>query len=373
MNPILQFGTSRFLQAHVDLFVSEALAQGQALGRITVVQTTGSPARTGRVDAFNDAARDGFPVRVRGLSSGQPVDFEQRVTSVGTAVHADAQWSWLRQQVAGPVQVIVSNTGDQGYALHVDDHAGLLDGAQAPRSFPAKLLVLLHARYRSGGAPLSLLPCELVSRNGDVLRDTVTGLALDWGLDDGFLAYLAQGCVWANALVDRIVSEPIEPVGAVAEPYALWAIESQPGLTLPCSHPAIVLTGDLGPFERRKLYLLNLGHTWLADQWLRQQGPADATVAEAMRDPALRGGLEQLWEDEVLPVFEALGEGDAARAYVADVRDRFSNPWLAHRLADIAQNHGEKKRRRLQPVLELAQQRGLGLEQARLRAAMAGG
>jgi tagaturonate reductase len=27
-NPILQFGTSRFLQAHVDLFVSQALERG---------------------------------------------------------------------------------------------------------------------------------------------------------------------------------------------------------------------------------------------------------------------------------------------------------------------------------------------------------
>ena len=40
--PILQFGTGRFLQAHVDLFVSEALAAGKALGRIAVVQTTDS-------------------------------------------------------------------------------------------------------------------------------------------------------------------------------------------------------------------------------------------------------------------------------------------------------------------------------------------
>ena len=38
--PIIQFGTSRFLQAHVDLFVSEALAAGEAIGRIVAVQTT---------------------------------------------------------------------------------------------------------------------------------------------------------------------------------------------------------------------------------------------------------------------------------------------------------------------------------------------
>jgi tagaturonate reductase len=40
--PILQFGTSRFLQAHADLFIDEALRKGDALGRITVVQTTGA-------------------------------------------------------------------------------------------------------------------------------------------------------------------------------------------------------------------------------------------------------------------------------------------------------------------------------------------
>ena len=41
--PILQFGTSRFLQAHVDLFVSQALTKGEAAGKIALVQTTTSP------------------------------------------------------------------------------------------------------------------------------------------------------------------------------------------------------------------------------------------------------------------------------------------------------------------------------------------
>ena len=43
-----------------------------------------------------------------------------------------------------------------------------------PRGFAAKLAVLLHDRYRAGGAPITLLPCELVSHNGDTLRDLVT-------------------------------------------------------------------------------------------------------------------------------------------------------------------------------------------------------
>jgi tagaturonate reductase len=58
------------------------------------------------------------------------------------------------------------------------------------------------------------------------------------------------------------------------------------------------------------------------------------------------------------------------RAYLAQVRDRFNNPFLAHRLADIAQNHEEKKQRRLLPVLALANRMQLPLAQPRLRAAL---
>ena len=50
--PILQFGASRFLQAHVDLFVSEALPRGEAMGPIAVAGTTGSPESRRRIAAF---------------------------------------------------------------------------------------------------------------------------------------------------------------------------------------------------------------------------------------------------------------------------------------------------------------------------------
>src|SRR3712207_7641246 len=79
--PIVQFGTSRFLQAHVDLFVSEALPRGEALGRIAVVQTTSSPDSRRRVEAFNRLPS--FPVLIRGLEGGQVVD--RRVAGAGVA------------------------------------------------------------------------------------------------------------------------------------------------------------------------------------------------------------------------------------------------------------------------------------------------
>ncbi len=370
-HPILQFGTSRFLQAHVDLFVSEAAERGMALGGITVVQTTGNPASTARMRAM--ARAEGFDVIVRGLADGLAVEQRKTCASVREAFHASTHWPAVRERMRGPVQVIVSNTGDNGWAVTPDDGPALLAaGAAAPASFPAKLLVLLHDRWQARpDAPLTLLPCELVSRNGERLRGIVATLAREWGCTPAFVDWLQAHVVWANSLVDRIVSQALEPVGAVAEPYALWAIEAQPRLQLPCRHPAIVLTDDLARHERLKLFLLNLGHTLLADLWSKRGLAADMTVLQAMQTPTLREALEDTWQHEVLPVFDALGQGDEARSYLVALRDRLLNPFLAHRLADIAQNHEQKKARRVQPLVELAQRHVPGLPQPRLQAVLA--
>lgn len=372
LNPILQFGTSRFLQAHADLFVSEAASLGEALGHITIVQTTGSAQGAARVAAFRRPG--GYPVRIRGWQDGAQVDEERRAHAVTQAWQAGSDWRQVRD-AAVAARVILSNTGDTGYQLDDGDHAGMLDGDTVPASFPAKLLVLLHGRFLAGAAPLSIFPCELVADNGHVLRQVIVTLARQWRCDAAFIGYLETGCLWINSLVDRIVSEPIEPAGAVAEPYALWAIEAQEGMLLPCRHRQVVLTNSLREYEQRKLFLLNLGHTYLAQLWMERGSPAGMTVREAMDDGAMRAGLEALWQEEVLPVFAAMGapHGDAALAYVAQVRERFCNPFLAHRLADIAQHHAGKIARRVAPVAALARQLCPALGQPRLRAMLAPG
>ncbi|NVI84845.1 mannitol dehydrogenase family protein [Janthinobacterium rivuli] len=372
LNPILQFGTSRFLQAHADLFVSEAAKAGEALGHITIVQTTGSAQGAARVAAFRQAG--GYPVRIRGWQDGAQIDEERRADAVTQAWQAGSDWRQVRD-AAVAARVIVSNTGDTGYQLADSDHAGMLDGATVPASFPAKLLVLLHDRFLAGAAPISIFPCELVADNGHVLRQVIVALARQWGGDAAFIVYLQTGCLWINSLVDRIVSEAIEPIGAVAEPYALWAIEAQEGMLLPCLHPQLVVTGSLREYEQRKLFLLNLGHTYLAQLWMERGSPAGMTVREAMDDGAMRAALEALWHEEVLPVFAAMGaqHSDAALAYVAQVRERFSNPFLAHRLADIAQHHAGKIERRMAPVAAQARQLCPALAQPRLRAMLAPG
>jgi tagaturonate reductase len=174
-------------------------------------------------------------VRIRSLLHGERIDTTVICRAVREALQAAADWPRLLDMMAGDVRVIVSNTADRSYQLDPQDGPGLVGHPrQVPRSFPAKLLVLLHHRWRCLPATeLSIFPCELIERNGDTLRDLVTDLARTWALPHDFIAWLRGHCVWANSLVARIVSEALHPVGALAEPYALWAIEQQDRLVQP--------------------------------------------------------------------------------------------------------------------------------------------
>jgi tagaturonate reductase len=359
--PIIQFGTSRFLQAHADLFVSEALERGEAIGPITIVQTSGDASRRARLAALADP----YPVQVQGLQDGAPVTREIRVRSVLRALAIEADYVEVRRIMIEEAEIVLSNTGDAGWRPLPGDTA---EDFRPDMSFPAKLTHLLHARFRDGARPIQVMPTELVARNGDVLRGRVLELAARFG--EPFVRWIDNDVLFVNSLVDRIVSEPLEPAGAIAEPYALWAIEKCDGLKLPCRHAAIQVVDALAPIERQKLHILNLGHTYLVQRW-KEQAHGAAYVRDLIDDDDIRADLLDLYEREVVPVFDAAGLGDQARRYVATTIDRFANPYLDHRLADIAQNHAEKIRRRIGAFIDYGESLGLRLDQRRLRAVLA--
>jgi tagaturonate reductase len=363
--PILQFGTSRFLQAHFDLFVAEGFSGGDGVGQIAVVQTTRSPDSARRLAFFNSGRP--YKIRVRGSADGAIVDRWIDVASIGRGVDANSDWAALEQLFVNEARWIVSNTGDRGYELNGEDR--LAD--EAPRSFPAKLTKLLFARFRAGRPGPTLFPCELIEANGDKLRAIVQAVAEGWNLGGDFRQWAAEDCLWINSLVDRIVSEPLEPAGAVAEPYALWAVERRPGLVMPCEHPCITLTDDLKPYERLKLFILNLGHTYLAEGWAARGGAKTETVRALLADPAILADLNDLYDSEVLPVFEGVGLGEAAQSYRKSVIERFRNPFLDHYLRDIFTNHAAKKQRRFGGLVALGAEARLTVAQPRLRAALA--
>ncbi|MEE2945761.1 MAG: mannitol dehydrogenase family protein [Pseudomonadota bacterium] len=345
VTPILQFGTSRFLQAHADLFVSVARENGQQAGPITVVQSSGDPARRARLEALEK----GFPVRIEGISDGEPVQETVQVTSVERTLSTATDWLEVTRVFVDEAEIILSNTGDTGFEPSDADSGNKFEQAM---SYPAKLRLLLQSRFATSGRGIQIMPMELIVDNGLVLRNRVLELAQND--PEAFRNYLQRKVVWVNSLVDRIVSQPLEPAGAVAEPYALWAIEDQPVLKCPCKHPSVQVVPNLAQIEALKLFVLNLGHTVLAEHWLQSQGDQGAFVREMVAEPLTRHHLEQVYQREVRPAFAAAGMKTEFDDYVQSTIERFENPYLDHRIADIAQNHRQKIERRIKALLDFA-------------------
>ncbi|MBX7103310.1 MAG: altronate dehydrogenase [Gemmataceae bacterium] len=363
---ILQFGAGNFLRGFVDLFVHQARQQGDPIGHVVVVQSTGDD----RARMLN-LAEGQYHVAVRGLEGGRVVDRVEECRSISRALVATKDWSEILRLAASPsLQYIVSNTTEAGYSLNEGDGPG----DRPPRSFPAKLLEVLRARWHAGGSPLTLLPCELQENNAQLLRSRVVTLSHLWGDPAELTDWIERECVWLNSLVDRIVpgrpaEHPlldIDPLLIAAEPYALWALETHPRAGKWIQHPAITRTQDVRPYFLRKVRILNGAHTALV---CRVGTDQFATVGDAMDDPETSAWLERLLFDEIVPTLADRCE--MPEEFAQQTLDRFRNPFLRHRLADIALHHSSKKAIRLETTIADYRAR-FGKEPPLLAAVLAG-
>ena len=344
---ILQFGAGKFLRAFFDLFVQEAADAGQEPGKVVVVQSTPG-ARAGELNDRGCA----YHVLLRGIPGGERVDEVRRVESISRALVADESWvEVLELARSEELRVVVSNTTERGY--EVDGHDG--PESAPPASFPAKLLQVLLARFEAGCGGLTILPCELIEHNASRLRGIVLALAETWRLPLDFLRWAAKECSWHENLVDRIVTgrpgeHPLldeDPLVIACEPFALFAIEARGGKLDLFSHQAIRVVDDVTPYALRKVRILNGAHTALVAKAL----PAGfATVREGVEDPGVGSWLRDLLFQEIVPTVKERVED--AEGFAHEVLERFRNPFVEHRLEDIALHHEDKMRLRLLPTCE---------------------
>jgi tagaturonate reductase len=341
---VLQFGSGRFLRGFADLFISHGNAGGQAVGKVVIVQSTGD----GRAAGLN-SGHGRYHVVVRGFENGEVVDRVEVCDSVSRALHAPTQWADVLDLARSPqLHTILSNTTEAGFAL---DPADAPTDAP-PKSFPAKLLSVLHARWQAGGEPPTVIPCELIEGNAGILRGLLAELAAGWNLPAGFHDYLARTPI-LHTLVDRIVTGTpaehellaIDPMLIVAEPFAFWAIEEHPASRFRLIHPNITRTPDVTPYFLRKVRILNAAHTALL---IASRARGFPIVREAVEDPTLGDYLRRLLFDEIVPTLE--GRVDQPARFAEQTLERFRNPFLDHTFSDIGLHHAQKVQVRLVPT-----------------------
>lgn len=108
------------------------------------------------------------------------------------------------------------------------------------------------------------------------------------------------------------------------------------------------MVADVAPFEEMKLRLLNGAHSALAyaGQLLGRE-----TVADAIADPLIQRFVQGLWRESAETLSD--GAGLAPGAYTTRLAERFANPALRHRTAQIANDGSQKLPQRfISPLLE---------------------
>ena len=356
---VLQFGTGGFLRAFADYFIDEANRQGLFGGRIVVVGSTGS----GRVDAFNEQGGL-YSLQIQGLEQGEVVERFHVIGSVSRALSAKDDWYTVLEVARSPeLELIFSNTTEVGIVYDPSDRMD--DGT--PATFPGKLAAVLYERARFFDFDVDkgvvVLPCELLENNGPLLKKIVMKLAGDWGLEPDFAEWLEKAVPFCNTLVDRIV--PGTPAPAImediqarlkyedrlmttAETYRLWPIEVDESvhdrLAFAAADPKIILTDDVRPFRERKLRILNGTHTaCVAFAFLA----GEETVLSMMRNDFTAEFVRDLMMEEIVPSLDVAG----GQGFAEEVIERFSNPFLQHRLIDITLQSTSKWRLRLVPTI----------------------
>ncbi|MFC5407606.1 tagaturonate reductase [Cohnella soli] len=359
---VLQIGEGNFLRGFADWMLHVCREQGLLQGSVAVTQPRPSGRR--KIEQLNEQDRL-YTLVVRGIENGKKVERRDIVTVFSQAFSPYEEWERMGELVeSSELRFVLSNTTEAGLVYKPEP---LTEGPV--QSFPGKIAYLLYRRYVAfGGAAdkgLIFLPCELLERNGDALRDAVLRYAADWGLPDTYLEWVRHCNRFLNTLVDRIVTGfPDEDqaetwfstwgyddaLTTTAEPYYLWVIEGEAGLDdeLPLRKAGlnVVWTNDLASFQQRKVRMLNAAHTWMAPLGLLH---GIGHVREFMEHPTFGSTVRAaILEDITLtlpyPRTELMDYGNS-------VFERFANPYIEHRLADIAMNSLSKFRTRLLPAL----------------------
>ena len=357
---VLQFGEGNFLRAFVDWMIDKANRDGIYHGSIVLCQ----PIAQGLKDMIN--AQDGvYTLAMRGAENGQPVEKIEVITSVSRCINPYENYEDLMEIArSADLEVVVSNTTEAGIAYHAGDQ--LTD--RPPVSFPAKVTAFLYERYKAfHGDPekgLLFLPVELIDNNGAELKRIVLQYAQEWELGQAFTDWINTANAFTSTLVDRIVTGyPRDEVSYfeeklgykdniidTSELFNLWVIEGDEKwadkLPVHKTDANVIWTDDVKPYKKRKVRILNGAHTSTV---LAAYLAGFDIVGDFMKDDTVRTFMNNVIYQEVIPTLDLPKE--ELESFAAAVNDRFANPYIKHKLLDIALNSCSKFNARCLPSL----------------------
>lgn len=338
---IVHFGIGAFHRAHMAAYTDEAMATGGGDWRILGVSLRSAGVR----DQMRP--QDGLYTLVERSATGSQVRI---VGAVADVLVASEERERLVATLAAPTTYIASFTiTEKGYCRAPD---GSLDLGLADQCSAYAYLTEAFARRRDAGlSGLTLLSCDNLAENGAQLRRLMREY-LDRNAPD-LADWFDAECACPSTMVDRIVPATTDDdrhdiealIGmrdeavVVTEPFSQWVIEDAFAGPRPAwERFGAQVTSNVHAFENAKLRMLNGAHSALAYLGLKR---GHEFVHQAIADVELAPTIEHLMRDEAAASLTPV-PGQYLDAYADALIERFKNPALNHRLAQIAMDGSQK-------------------------------
>jgi mannitol 2-dehydrogenase len=337
---IVHIGLGNFHRAHMAVYLDDLFALGEGHDWAIL----GAGVREGDARMRDALKRQGCLSTIIELDpKGKSA---RRVGSMIDFLPVEPDNAALIAAMSRPEIRIVSLTVTEG-GYFIDPATGafdphhpeiIADAADPRKTAFGAIIAALMARRATGTPPFTVMSCDNLPGNGHVTRDAVIGLARlgDPALSD----WISAAVAFPNGMVDRITpaTGPREramaaafglgddPVPVTCEPFRQWVLEDH----FPMGRPAlekvgVTLTPHVHAFEMMKIRILNGGHATIA----YPGGLMDIEyVHEAMAHPLIRGFLDRVETEEIIPYIPPVPDTDIS-AYYRLIVDRFSNPEVA--------------------------------------------
>ena len=346
---VIQFGEGGFLRGFVDWMLQKVNERSDFNGNVVVVQ----PIEQGMCDMLT-AQNCVYTHVIRGVEGVDSTVVD--VISRCVKPYEDFN-SYLALAENPDFRFVVSNTTESGIVFSNDDK--ITDAP--PKTFPAKVTLLLKRRFELGLKGFIFLPCELIDRNGDNLKKCILKYAELWNLSNEFCTWVENENVFTNTLVDRINTgfPRGEDLGLgyednmlnTSEFFHLWVIETDYDLEseIPFASAGlnVIVTPDkLEMYRTRKVRILNGAHTSLVPYAMLE---GFDTVKSCIDDERMCNHLRKCVFDEICPTLDL--PKDELLAYANSVVERFGNPYIKHYLSAISLNSVSKFKVRVLPSI----------------------
>jgi tagaturonate reductase len=357
---ILQFGEGNFLRAFADWIVQKMNNEIGFNTGIDVVQ----PLAAGMADLLN--SQEGlYHVYLKGIKNGEPVREFERIRCVNRAINPYADYETYYDAILNPqLRFVISNTTEAGIVYDASDRYPM----QPQNSFPGKVTALLYERFRAFGGDeskgLIFFCCELIDRNGDMLKKYVMRHAAAWNLGEDFKRWVETSCAFCSTLVDRIVPGfPREDIGeiqtelgyadklvVVGEYFHFWVIEAPEWVQrdFPAAKAGLQVkfVKDMTRYREQKVRVLNGAHTGSFAVSLLY---GIETVRESVENLEIGRFMKEMVYEEILKGLN--GNENELHGFASKILERFYNPYIRHLWTSIALNSLSKWETRCLPSL----------------------